>query len=56
MIDILKEKYNEILATLPLGQRLPFMMEFHAAHLIEVNDWTLREINHFITHMEQYKC
>ena len=56
MNHILREKYNEVLNTIPSGQRLPFIMEFHPDHLMAVNDWTLREIRHFIRQMEQYKC
>lgn len=56
MIDVLQEKYNEIIETIPPGQRLPFIMEFHPGHLIQVNDWSLREIHHFINDMEQYRC
>lgn len=56
MNQILREKYNEVLSTIPLGQRLPFIMEFHPEHLMAVNDWSFREVRHFIRQMEQFKC
>lgn len=54
MIDILKNKFEEVMTRLPKDKQFQFRIDYHPEHLIEVNGWTPCEVDRLIEDMGKY--